>query len=155
MLLGAIVGAPLAVVLLNHVSWKIVFVLYSVPGILWAAGFYWWFRDRIEDHPAANDAEVARVRHTDKTVSAIDATGQTEHVTGQKEEPWLEILIQPTTWTLCAQQFFQAAGFAWLLTWFPTFLQESRGVSREAAGWLTTVPLVTTMVAALFGGRLS
>jgi MFS family permease len=56
---------------------------------------------------------------------------------------------------LCAQQFFRAAGMVFFMTWFPTFLQKTRGVSQFDSGWLTTVAGIGAVVGSLTGGFFS
>ena len=56
---------------------------------------------------------------------------------------------------LCAQQFFRAAGLVFFLTWFPTFLQKTRGVSLLNSGLLTTVAGVGGALGSLTGGFFS
>jgi MFS family permease len=56
---------------------------------------------------------------------------------------------------ICSQQFFRAAGAAFFQSWFPTYLQETRGVSTAKSGWLSTLPLIATVVAAILAGGLS
>lgn len=148
MQVGAIVAAPLTGVLLDVISWRMVFVLYAIPGVLWAGGFYWWFRERIEDHPSANDAEVQLVRQ---------GRQDTHNSSGNNRPsvPWLRMFCNGTLWLICAQQFFRAAAYVWFASWFATYLQETRDVSREASGWLTAIPLVASLVASLTSGSLS
>jgi len=43
----------------------------------------------------------------------------------------------------------------WFASWFATYLQETRGVSREVSGWLTAIPLLASLVASLSSGSLS
>ncbi|MGE0378938.1 MAG: MFS transporter [Planctomycetaceae bacterium] len=145
---GAIIAAPLTVMLLDVMSWRVVFALFSIPGLCWAAGFYWWFRDRIEDHPAANVAEVALVRQ-----GRLAADEQAGHA--GEPVPWLQLAVSRSMWMICGQQFFRAAAYVWFASWFATYLQETRSVSREASGWLTSIPLLTSMFGSLVSGGLS
>jgi MFS family permease len=56
---------------------------------------------------------------------------------------------------LCAQQFFRAAGMVFFLTWFPTFLQETRGVSLAGSGLMTTIAGIGGVIGSLTGGFCS
>jgi sugar phosphate permease len=56
---------------------------------------------------------------------------------------------------LCAQQFFRAAAMVFFLTWFPTFLQKTRGVSLTDSGILTTIAGIGGVVGSLAGGFAS
>ena len=39
-------------------NWRLTFLLFGVPGILWAVWFWRWFRDEPREHPAVSAAEV-------------------------------------------------------------------------------------------------
>jgi MFS family permease len=148
MQVGAIVAALLTGVLLEIMSWQAVFVLFAAPGLLWAAGFYWWYRDRVEDHPGVNDAERELILGGREPSNSATA-GRAEPM------PWRPLISSGAMWMLSGQQFFRAAAYVWFATWFPTYLQETRDVTRGASGWLTTIPLLASLVGSLFGGVLS
>ena len=57
MILGGVVGTFISGRLLGPIGWRGLLVAYSVPGVLWALWFAWWFRSRPADHPGVNEAE--------------------------------------------------------------------------------------------------
>src|SRR4029453_17696141 len=42
-------------------SWRIVFAFYGALGLVWAAFFWWLFRDSPREHPWSNSAEASLV----------------------------------------------------------------------------------------------
>jgi MFS transporter, ACS family, D-galactonate transporter len=121
-------------------SWRWIFCLYALPGLAWAVGFAVWYRDPVKVAPA-NDTSAAP-DSDDQSPSphlraALDYDGW-----------WLD----RRTWLVCAQQFFRAAGYVFYATWFPSFLQETRGVSTAAAGILTSLPLLGVVIGGVVGG---
>lgn len=68
---GGALGTVLTGWLLLSLSWRWVFVLYAVPGLLWAAWFYLWFRERPREHPAVNASEVELIEGKDADVSNL------------------------------------------------------------------------------------
>ena len=48
MSIGAAIASAVSGLMLDRmeISWRWVFVLFSLPGLLWAVGFYFWFRNR-------------------------------------------------------------------------------------------------------------
>ena len=44
--IGGALGAALTGWLLDWMDWRWMFLLYAVPGVLWAAWFAYWFRNR-------------------------------------------------------------------------------------------------------------
>lgn len=145
MSVGGIIAAPLTAWLVISLGWRAMFVCYAVPGLLWAAWFAVWYRDRPSLHPAVNEAERALVEEGETTGEAP----------AKAAVPWKTLLASPAMWFLCLQQFFRAAGYMFFASWFATYLQEARGVTILKSGWLTTLPLVADVTGCLFGGFLS
>ena len=51
---------PLLVYLcLQHVTWRTAFLLFGLPGVIWAILFFRWYRDDPRAHPRVNAAEAA------------------------------------------------------------------------------------------------
>ncbi len=147
MSVGGAVGSALTGVLLVWLGWRSTFAAYSLLGVLWAFGFYWWFRDAPRDHPSVNDVELTLIEQGREKQSAP--------TTVKEATPWLALLSSPATWWICCQQFFRAAGQIFFASWFPTYLQESRGVTVEASGALNTLPLLALVAGSLLGGAVS
>ena len=147
MSLGAAIGAALTGILLAHTSWRWIFIAFSVPGALWAIGFYLWFRDLPEGHEGVNAAEEELIR---RGRAEAAPSGR-----GREPTPWLPIVSSPAMWWICAQQFFRAAGYIFFATWFPTYLQEVHKVSLRSSAFLTTAPLLAVVVGSPLGGALS
>jgi MFS family permease len=145
MSVGSIIAAPLTAWLVISLGWRAMFLLYAVPGLLWAAWFAVWYRDRPSIHPAVNQAERDLIEG-----------GEIPHEASEKSAvPWGVLLSSPAMWFLCLQQFCRAAGYIFFASWFATYLQEARGVTILNSGWLTTLPLSADVTGCLFGGVLS
>ena len=56
------VSAILTGFLLEYLSWRALFLFYALPGLLWAAWFFLWFRDRPQEHPAVNAPELEQIQ---------------------------------------------------------------------------------------------
>lgn len=125
-------------------SWQVIFVIYAIPSLLWAGWFWLWFRDRPEDHPGVNSAELELI-----------SRGSAPPPAGPGAIPWRVILSNPALWWLCLQQFFRAAGYIFFASWFATYLKESRDVTTRGAGWLTSLPLLAVVAGSLAGGSWS
>jgi len=133
---------------LPSVPWRWVFVLFSLPGFVWAIWFYYWFRDAPASHPRVNQAELETIGGRSHADSASDSRRQADPT------PWSQILLHRDMWLICGQQFFRAAGYIFYATWFPTYLMETRGVSTAASGLLTSLPLLAVVAGSLLGGVL-
>ncbi len=150
MSLGGALSAYLAGRLLGWVDWRSLFLMFSVPGLAWAVGWWFWFRDSPAEHQAANAAERRWIAS-----DTIDPTESTPQHVSPAPVPWREMFTSVSMWAICAQQFFRAAAYIFFATWFPTYLAKGRGVSLESAGELTSLPLVAVVLGSPLGGTAS
>ena len=162
--LGAAAGAVITASLVQSLGWRWTFFVYAIPGVVWAAWFYWWFRDYPQDHPSVNAAELALIRGTlsspspdvvAETPSVDSISQQPVQVELPEPTPWGLILTSPTMGFICAQHFFRAAGVQFYQSWFTTYLREERNLNLTQAGFLTSLPLIGVAVGSLLGGRIS
>lgn len=144
---GGALGTILTGWLLVYLSWRWLFVVYAIPGILWAVWFYYWFRDKPRDHRSVNDAELEIINAgTAQPASGADPLEPT---------PWGAIFASSTMWWINGQQFFRAAGYVFFMSWFPVYLQRTRGVSVEEAGVYASVPHFAMLGGSLVGGMVA
>jgi len=145
MSVGGAVALALTGFLLESVSWRWICVIFGVPAILWAIGFFIWFRDRPEEHAEVNEAELEVIR------------GDRPHSEGvtrgaSKSASWGTLLSKPVMWLICGQQFFRAAGYIFIPTWFPRYLRQTWDVSTDESGYLSSIALWSVVVGAVVGG---
>jgi MFS family permease len=124
---GAALAPYLTSQLLAVLSWQQVFVLYAVPGIAWGLVFL-----------LLTPEAATRVRA--RAVRSVD---------------WSRFLSSVPMALLCLQQFLRAAAMVFFYTWFPTYLQDARGVSLSEAGNLAAWPSLGALVGGLSGGWAS
>jgi sugar phosphate permease len=148
MSVGGAVGAGLTGWMLGYMPAKYIFAILALPGLLWALGFWWWFRERPEEHASVNRAECDLI-----------AEGRTAKMSSTNQRfdanMWLRLTTSPAAWLICTQQFFRAGGYAFFASWFATYLMETRGVSTAQSGVLTALPLIATVIGSTLGGMTS
>ena len=115
---------------IHQQSWRLLFAVYAFPGILWAVVFLLLIPAR----------RLPAVEPMSKAAQPID---------------WGRLFRSGPMALLCAQQFFRAAGMVFFMTTFPTFLQQTRGVSVVASGDLTFFAGVGRVLGSLSGGFVS
>jgi MFS family permease len=126
---------------LEIVSWRHAFELFALPGVVWAAAFFWWYRDDPRTHPSVNAAELAQLPPAEDT--AIGA-----------RVPWGVLLRHRSVWLLCIQYAFLSYGWYFYVTWLPTYLREARGTSVKFGALLASLPLLLGGIGCLVGSRL-
>lgn len=129
--IGQVIGPALTGVLLAVISWRGVFLLYALPGIAWAVWFLTWMRDP----PAPAPAPLSQRRVSTPVFRRLIGSG--------------------SLWLLCAQQFFRAAAMIFFMTWFPTYLRDSRGATLVESGLLTALAGGGAVIGSVLGGFAS
>ncbi len=161
---GSVLAQGLTAMLLPLMNWRTVFQAYSVVGVVWAILFYVWFRNRPEEHPAVNQAEVRLIRgrpdppdDPNLRDQAKDAEAASPDLAGPAASP-LDTTIALVTslplWAHCGQSFFRAFGYAFFITWFPSYLERSHHVAYKNAGLLAMLPMIAVVVGSPLGGVL-
>lgn len=132
----------LVTAMLMRMHWRWVFVIFGAVGFVWAAVWFWWFRDEPEQHKAVSPSELAHIqRGRGKAVS--------HHLS---KAAWKRILTNRSLLALCVAYFTQTYGFYFFITWMPTYLENARGFTSTMLGVMAGLPLVMSAAADLFGG---
>jgi MFS transporter, ACS family, glucarate transporter len=142
--LGAALTPPLVVILMIHFGWRMPFFLFGLLGLIWAATWYWYYRDRPADHRSVNAAEIAVINQPEAS-----AKGSLRSV------PWRTILRNRTVWMLAMMYFCYGYSIDIYLDWFPKYLYDSRGVNLKQMGFYASLPFIAGAAGNLLGGWLS
>jgi MFS family permease len=126
---GGAFTPPLVVWLMSLVGWRHTFQIFGAVGLVWAALFYWWYRDNPQSNPKLNGAEREMLRE-----SAAMAKGH-------GNVPWGLLVRSPQMWLLCWQYFFLSYGWYFYITWLPTYLREGRHLTMQTSAWIGILPL--------------
>ena len=133
----------LVAAVLAMVNWRVAFALFGCLGVIWAVGFYRWFRDRPADHPEVNAAELALL------------DGAERNAPSHAKIPWGRLCSSPTVLLLWLQYFCMSYGWYFYITWLPTYLREARGVSLEKSAVLAGLPLFFGGIGCFAGGWIA
>ncbi|MGL4551663.1 MAG: MFS transporter [Gemmataceae bacterium] len=141
MVLGGAVSPLVAAYIIDRMGWRWAFVLFGLTGVVWAAVFWWWFRDDPATHPAVNPAELDQIGRP--------GPGGHTHAEGI---PWRAVLGNPSIGLLAAIMVCGAFNSYVYLSWFSTYLQKARAVDQVEAGQLSSMVLVGSAVGIFLGG---
>ncbi len=135
--------APLVILTLGYVNWHWAFVIFGLPGFIWAACFFAWFRDNPRDHPGVNAGELALLGDVPKSA------------TGHGNVPWSKLLRSRSVTLLWVQYFCLSFPWYFYITWLPTYLKEYRHLTPGQIGIYGIVPLFCGGVGCLTSGLLA
>ncbi len=129
---GAALSQEVTGRLLGPLTWQQILTLYALPGLIWAVVFGLVITPPDAPRPRAS-----------------------EWVAAQPPIRWSRLLTDRQMVLLCAQQFQRAAATALFFTWFPRYLQETKGVTPLESGSMAAVPLIAGMLGGIIGGAAS
>jgi MFS family permease len=144
--MGSRIGGALSPLLVIPIQqaygWRTSFYVFGAVGLVWAALWYWWFRD----HPAE------RRGVTPDELQAINAAplGQ-----AHAKLSWRALLAQPNLWWIMLMYHANAWCGFFFLTWLHTFLQNGRGYTAQNLVTYSWLPFVLGAVANVAGGIAS
>ena len=148
--IGGIISIPLIAFLTVFFSWKMIFILVGVIGLLWLIP--WWILVKAppKSHPWLTDEEREYI-----------LTGQqsTETDEGAEEEEYdpttAQVLSHKQSWGVIIAS--AAIDPIWWLFvfWIPIYLNEVYGMDVKSIGLYGWVPYVGAMFGAWFGGILA
>ncbi len=148
--MSARLGGAIAPLVIGRLSaalgWRQAFWVLGLLGLVWAVAFYFWYRDRPEEQPACNAAEIELIRSDHHDVS--DASGHSW-------PPLCALFGSLTMWALCVASFCVSFGWYFYPTWQPKYLKEVHRISFADSEILTGLPFLCGAVGALIGGSLS
>jgi sugar phosphate permease len=143
--LGAALTPPLVVALMVAYGWRAPFFVFGAIGVLWAAGWFWWYRDTPEQHSSANQGERDLIHRS----MGGARSGTSRNV------PWRAILASKCLWYVSLMYFCYGYCLSVYLDWFPSYLKDHRGFSLKEMGFYASLPLLAGTFGDLLGGWLS
>lgn len=151
--LSSIIGSPLAGMLIDFPQpfglsgWQSLFLIESIPAILFAFVLVFWMADSPEQAWWLDDRERAFLINQSQAEKLHNVTRQ-RFTLGQA-------LRDREVIKLCAAYFFWITGFWGFNYWMPTELKEASGWSHVAVGWMIVIPMGLSLICMCWVGHHS
>jgi sugar phosphate permease len=109
--------------------WRMAFTVFGLIGVVWAAIFFFWFRDDPHQHPGVNAAEAALIGDASK------------NAVGHGNVPWRKLVTSRSVWLLWIQYFLLSFPWYFYITWMPSYLKNYWKLGAGEATTLAILPL--------------
>lgn len=153
-LAGLAVGGIIAPVIINSIAkrwgWQASFVLCGLLGVVVAVAWYIYARNRPEEHPRVNAAELAIILEGRGTQAERHRANDSSMRT-----PWIRILSSPSVWGLMISHICLVYGFGIFFTWFFIYLVNVRGLTMTRGSLWSSTPFIAGVIVSPFWGWLS
>lgn len=142
---GAIIAPPIVVLLALHFGWRAAFVVTSLLGFVWLAGWLWVYHSP-EKHPWLSEEDrqiVLREGGAGQAKSALFGA------------PLRRILGVRPLWGLMATRMLSTPVWWFYVFWLPDYLSKGRGFSLKEIGLYGWIPYLTVDIGKMAGGAIS
>jgi MFS transporter, ACS family, D-galactonate transporter len=148
---GQYIGTGLCTPILFWIAatwgWRAIFMVTGAAGLVFS--YIWWkvYRDPMKS-ALANAAEIEEIR--------AGGAGMGSQV--QAPFKWSDVrqlLSYRQIWALCIGKFSISVVIFFLLTWFPSYLVQERGLSLLKVGGYAVAPYMGAAIGVLVGGAWS
>lgn len=129
---------PVLALIQEYFTWRGLFIISGLIGIVWAVIWYLLYRDPAEENTSAAGEPGAEVP--------------------QAKVSWHNLAIAFSSrklWGVYIGQFCLGGTLIFFLTWFPTYLREERGLTSLNSGFLASVPFLAAFFGVLLSGFFS
>ncbi|MCI0148869.1 MFS transporter [Paraburkholderia sediminicola] len=149
---GSYAGPAICSVILGSLiaqyGWRISFVIAGGIGFVWLAAWLIFFN-------APEKAMWLKAEERDKIIRERDTKTIGAAPMGSESSGLLSLMRTPTLWGLAITQGCNVYTQYLFLTWLPSYLQASRGLSISHTGLFSAVPYAAAVILCVFAGRLS
>jgi ACS family glucarate transporter-like MFS transporter len=137
--IGGALSPLLVAPIIEHLHWRTAFVVFGAVGLVWAAGWYWWYRDWPQQHSAVTPEEQREI-------------GPVVVTTDHQAVPWRKLFSQPQLWLIMFMYFTYVCGGIFYMGRLPEFLELGRGMSKDEVKWVYSLAFLMGAAGNLAGG---
>jgi ACS family hexuronate transporter-like MFS transporter len=148
--IGGIISIPLIAYLTVFFSWKMIFIIVGLIGLLWLIPWVVLVKAPPKTHPWLTDEEREYILTGQKTTEADEDIEEDEY-----DPTTAQVLSHKQSWGVIIAS--AAIDPIWWLFvfWIPIYLNEVYGMDVQSIGLYGWVPYVGAMFGAWFGGLLA
>jgi MFS transporter, ACS family, tartrate transporter len=150
--ISAILGSPVAgwvigINIFGLKGWQALFVMESIPAIIFGILILFWLSDRPSDAKWLSSEE--------KNALTLQYEKETAAKKAAKNYSVMEALRDREVLKLCLIYFLWITGYWGFNYWMPTVLKELSGWSNLAIGWLIIIPMSASLAGMVYTGASS
>jgi MFS transporter, ACS family, glucarate transporter len=143
--IGGAFAPGMVVALQPFLGWRGGFWFFAAVGCIWAALFWFWYRDNPEDKSSVSEEELKTIRGTENRAHSAHTFARM---------PWARLFRSRTIWTICGMYFCFSYGWHFYMTWFPTYMK-THGFTTAQMGLYGGLPFFFGAFGCLAGGLLT
>ena len=139
---GALLAPPLVIAVSLAASWRVAFLVTGALGLVWAAGWYAFYRPPAR-HPAITPDERRLIADGHAASPAVERAGA------------LAIVALPRFWAIATPRFLAEPAWQTFSFWIPFFLATRRGMDLRHIALFAWLPFLAADCGGVLGGYVS
>lgn len=145
---------PIFVFLMNTVTWRGLFIVTGIVSVLGSFAMYSVYRDP-QDHKSVNSEELDHIESGGGLIQkgANNGLDSTAHKFNWAD--LAEAFKHRKLWGVYLGQFCLGSLFVFFLTWFPSYLKDTRGLTLDSMGRWAMIPPLGAFCGVLLSGYIS
>ena len=129
--IGSAIGVPLAAFLISAFTWRTMFLICGLAGLLWLVGWLLWANDNGQhDSPSMSDTKEVHIS-------------------------FAALLASPVIWGILLGTFSYGYFLYFCVTWLPAYLVEDRHLALNTMGFYALFSFGGMALVAIFAGWLA
>lgn len=144
--LGGALAGPIIGFLAIWLGWRAAFVVIAVVGLFWAVAWVRLAASTPREHPAVTAEEVDVIEAG--RVAPVLPVGESPRT------PVLQIVLQRSVLVTGISLFCYNYILYFFMTWFPSYLIDSKGIDLKAMSLVTALPWLVGTLGFICGGLL-
>lgn len=151
--IGLAILTPVMATILQYLSWRGLFIITGLAGVIWGFVWYIFYRDPTE-HSSVTRGELdyiekggGIINHHAKNLKTSAPTFSLKNLK--------EVFSHRKLWGIYLGQFAITSTLWFFLTWFPIYLAKYRGLNFIKIGFLASVPFLAAFAGIILSGFLS
>jgi MFS transporter, ACS family, D-galactonate transporter len=136
---GSALSIPVVALIISTMGWKASFIITGLLGAVWVAGWFIIYRN-----PARGDL-----------TGEHDAVPQPAMRSDEPKATWASLFRHRTLWGMMLGFFCLNFVIYFFITWFPSYLVQTRGFSLRSLGTLGMIPALMSIPGGWIGGIVS
>jgi MFS family permease len=125
-----------------HLGWRMAFFILGSAGLLWVIIWYFWYRD--------NPTQIKGIKNAELNELQFNYAGKVKI-----KVPWKLIIRNKQFWLILSMYWFYAWASWFFFSWFPTFMEQGRGFTKQELTYAVAVPFLMSVIGNISGGYLS
>ncbi|MCC8402510.1 MFS transporter [Paraburkholderia sp. MMS20-SJTN17] len=135
---GSALSIPVVALIIGMLGWKAAFILTGLLGAVWIVGWFVIYRNPTQD-------AMDTARHS----------GSAAQARGGGDVTWSSLFRHRTLWGMMLGFFCLNFVIYFFITWFPSYLVQTRGFSLKSLGTLGMIPALIAIPGGWLGGYVS